>query len=611
MFNLKASIFNAVIWSIPIVMGFAIVVSSFLVPALTENNARTEAQRSAAEMVNQFKTLRGYYTKNIIKKVLAETDLKASPDHASMANAIPLPATFIFDMSDLLKKNDTSIALYSPFPFPGRKTRVLDDFQKQAWSYLNANPKGTYSREDTVDGKTVMRVALADTMVAQGCVNCHNSHPDTPKADWKLGDVRGVLEVVKNIEPQIAAGRTLGYIMILVLVTIGVVLVIVSTVISRKAANMVADVTDTMSKLSESNVEAETVEISGTEREDEIGKIAKALLIFKESEIEKKSLMEQRIVSRQEAEDERMAMEKRRSDREIKSEEDKRKVEEEKSEVLHNLIHTFETSVGSVVNAVASAASELQSTAENMTGISQRTTDLAGSVSQASTTATSNVQSVASAAEELTASIREIGSQVEKSSKITNRAVVEAKKADELIKGLDAGAQSIGKVVELIQDIAEQTNLLALNATIEAARAGDAGKGFAVVASEVKNLASQTAKATEQISHQISEIQSATNEAVSAVRGISKIIGEVDEVSSTIAAAVEEQGAATHEISTSVLRAATGTQEVTTSIGSVSDAATESREVSKSVYSASQELTKQAENLRGQVVEFTTNVKKG
>jgi methyl-accepting chemotaxis protein len=611
MFSLKKSIFGPIIWSIPVVVGLAILVAWFLIPNIAKNNAFEEAQRASIEMVGQFKTLRGYYTKNVIKKVLSSSDIKPSPDHANKKNSIPLPATFILDMSELLKKRDTTIDLYSAYPFPGRSSRVLDDFQKQAWAFLNKNPTENFTREEVKNGKRILRTASADTMVAEGCVNCHNSHPDTPKNDWKLGDVRGVLEVTKNIEPQLVAGENLGNLIILILLGIGIALIAVSTLISRRAAGMVSRTIDVMTELSNIDGDFQNVEITDMDRQDEIGKMSKALQIFKSSAVEKRELEKLQEQSRKDAEAEQNAAEKRRTENIADTEKAKIIAEQEKKEALLELVSSFENSVGSVVDGVASAATEMQSTAKIMTDISQRTTNEAGVVSRASANATENVQSVASASEELSVSIQEISQQVGQSSAIANQAVEEAEKANVLIKGLDAGAQSIGEVVSLINDIAEQTNLLALNATIEAARAGDAGKGFAVVASEVKNLASQTGKATEQISAQISEVQGATNEAVEAIQEISETISRVDEISTAIATAVGEQGTATQEISSSVQKAAQGTQEVSTSIESVSEAAAESDTASKDVLSASQELSEQAENLRAQVTIFVENVKTG
>jgi len=611
MFNIKKSIFAPIILSIPIVVSLAVLGAWFLIPAITKQNAVDESQRASVEMVNQFKTLRSYYTKNIIQKILSSGDIRPSTDHATEENSIPLPATFILDMSELLKKEDTTISLYSAFPFPGRSSRVLDDFQTQAWEFLSMNPKEVFSKEVVKDGKRVIRTASADTMTVDACVSCHNSHPDTPKNDWKIGDVRGVLEVTKNIEPQLAAGKDLGNLIILILVGIGIVLVVVSTLISRRAAGMVGRIVKIMSELSDKRNKVEDIEITDKDREDEIGTMSKALQVFKDSALEKIVLEAEQQKMHEAAEAERRVAEKDQEKRTAEAEELKIRNEKEKKEALFDLVSSFENSVGSVVDGVASAATEMQSTAQAMTGISQRTNDQANSVSNASANATANVQSVASASEELSMSIQEISQQVVQSSTITSQAVEEAEKANVLIKGLDAGAQNIGEVVSLIKDIAEQTNLLALNATIEAARAGDAGKGFAVVASEVKNLASQTAKATEQISTQISEVQGATSDAVGAIQEISETISRVDEISATIASAVSEQGAATQEISASVQKAAQGTQEVSTSIELVSGAATESDTASKDVLSASHELSEQAENLRTQVVNFVENVKTG
>jgi hypothetical protein len=100
----------------------------------------------------------------------------------------PLPATLIHDLSNLLSEKDTTVGLYSKYPFPNRKDRQLDEFQQQAWDYLSANPAATFSRNEVRNGKHIVRVAVADSMTVQACVNCHNSHPASPKKDWKLGD---------------------------------------------------------------------------------------------------------------------------------------------------------------------------------------------------------------------------------------------------------------------------------------------------------------------------------------------------------------------------------------------------------------------------------------
>jgi len=270
----------------------------------------------------------------------------------------------------------------------------------------------------------------------------------------------------------------------------------------------------------------------------------------------------------------------------------------------------FEINMKQVVDTVASAATELQSTAQGMESTAQSTSRQATTVAGAAEEASANVQTVASAAEELSSSISEISRQVAQSTQIAGAAVAEVDGANEKVQGLAEAANKIGEVVALITDIADQTNLLALNATIEAARAGEAGKGFAVVASEVKNLANATAKATEEISSQIGGIQSATQDAVHAIGSIGGTITQMNEIASTIAAAVEEQGAATQEIARNVEQAASGTTEVTTNITDVTQAANETGHSAHDVLGAAGELSKQAEVLGSEMDSFIVEMRK-
>jgi methyl-accepting chemotaxis protein len=282
---------------------------------------------------------------------------------------------------------------------------------------------------------------------------------------------------------------------------------------------------------------------------------------------------------------------------------------EQRGKRLDVLLRDFESKTAVLAGIVASAATELEATSRAMAATTGETSAQASNVTAAVEAASVNVQTVASAAEELSASISEISRQVAQSSEIAERAVQDANRTDAIVKTLADGAQKIGDVVNLISTIAAQTNLLALNATIEAARAGDAGKGFAVVASEVKNLANQTAKATEDISQQIATIQLATKEAVTAIEAIAQTIGEVRHIASTIAEAVEEQGAATQEIARNIQEAAAGTQQVSVSIVSVNRGAQETGIAATEVLGAAGELSKQSEQLSGNVGQFIAAVK--
>ncbi len=324
--------------------------------------------------------------------------------------------------------------------------------------------------------------------------------------------------------------------------------------------------------------------VEETERGDEIGRMAETLEMLRQTALTARTLEAEQIATKQQGEN-------------------------EKREALIALADRFDASVGRLVGMMASGSTELETTAQSMTGTAERTNQQATVVSTAAAEASARVQTVATAAEELSTSISEISRQVAQSAKITDRAVENARRTDTIVRALADGAQQIEHVAELISSIAGQTNLLALNATIEAARAGEAGRGFAVVASEVKSLASQTAEATKEIGTRISQIQGATKEAVEAIQGITATIEEVSAIATTIGSAIEEQGAATAEIARNVTQTAQATQEVTANIGGVSAAAHETGGAAGLVLSAASNLSKQAEQLSGEVNVFLAGVR--
>jgi methyl-accepting chemotaxis protein len=324
--------------------------------------------------------------------------------------------------------------------------------------------------------------------------------------------------------------------------------------------------------------------VEETSRGDEIGRMAETLEVLRQTAITARSLEAEQVASKQQAEN-------------------------DKRQALVALADRFDTSVGRLVGLMASGSTELETTAKSMTGTAERTNQRAAVVGSAATEASTRVQTVAAAAEELSSSISEISRQVAQSAAITSRAVETARHTDTTVRALADGAQQIEHVAELISSIAEQTNLLALNATIEAARAGEAGRGFAVVAAEVKTLASQTADATQEIGTRIAQIQRATKEAVEAIQGITTTIEEVSAIATTIGSAIEEQGAATAEIARNVTQTAQATKDVTGNIGAVSTAANETGAAAGLVLTAASNLSKQAEQLSGEVNTFLAGVR--
>lgn len=359
-----------------------------------------------------------------------------------------------------------------------------------------------------------------------------------------------------------------------------IMIVVLGYFLRRLVLRPVQDITVAMDELAKGN---NAVEITGVGRQDEIGEMADAVLVFKQNAIERDTMRERQI-----------------AEEAAKAERVKR---------VEHLIGEFDSNVGEVLGTITASSSDLEKTAENLNSTAESSAQSATTVAAASEEASTNVRSVAAASEELATSISEIARRVNQSREIAERASGAASKTDQTVQSLVVTTERISQIVSLINDIAAQTNLLALNATIEAARAGEMGKGFAVVASEVKSLADQTSKATDEIASQINAMQSVSHEAATAIRGIGDVIGEINEISSEISVAVEQQGYATQEIAQNVNEAAKGTQEVSESTVLVTEGANETKRSAGSVLNAALDLSTKSGDLSNKVQDFVSSIR--
>jgi diguanylate cyclase (GGDEF)-like protein len=206
-------------------------------PAAMRVAAIESARRASIDVADQIKITRGYYTQSVVAKAISSGRLTPSHAHKGDPNGIPLPATFVKDISDLLQEKDTTLSLVSPYPWPHRADRKLDAFQSKAWAAFAADPEAApIARTEMRAGKRILRVAVPDRMTGQACVACHNTHEKSVKRDWKVGDVRAVMEVTQVVEQDLAAAEQRSRIIVVAVAAAAGLVVVLLLLVTAMAA---------------------------------------------------------------------------------------------------------------------------------------------------------------------------------------------------------------------------------------------------------------------------------------------------------------------------------------------------------------------------------------
>jgi signal transduction histidine kinase/DNA-binding response OmpR family regulator len=176
---------------------------------LSSDLVKTTALQDAAQYSEAIAEFRTLYTTEVVERAQGH-GIEVAHDYDQKKGAIPLPATLSLLLGQKIgaRQSGAETHLYSPYPFPSRKDQggLRDHFAEEAWAELQRNPGEPFYRFEEVQGRPALRYATADRMQA-ACVRCHNNHPDSPKKDWKVGDVRGVLEVDLPLDRVQAATR--------------------------------------------------------------------------------------------------------------------------------------------------------------------------------------------------------------------------------------------------------------------------------------------------------------------------------------------------------------------------------------------------------------------
>ena len=392
------------------------------------------------------------------------------------------------------------------------------------------------------------------------------------------------------------------------------------------------------------------VDISVKSR-NEVGDLARTLLIFKNNSLEKERLEEQRkqieaAHNLQEAENLRIEQERRDSEEQRRDEqlrlaerdreqsaELQRRVDEllvtvdaaAQGDLTQHIAQVGDDAISQIscrleqlfdmlrisLGHIGKSAQTLKHASNDLTNLSISMSDSAAETSSQASTASISAKeigdgftTVTSAVFQMTQTIDSIAQNASQATEVAEKATEITSNTSHLVNKLAESSVGIGEVTKAITSIAEQTNLLALNATIEAARAGDAGKGFAVVANEVKELAKETANATEEISKRISAIQSNSHGVTESIGGISSIIEKINELQSQIASSVLQQASASTEISCILKRSTEDSSTIFGNISAVASAADSTLTGANDAKIASATLDKMAEELRFHVDKF-------
>jgi methyl-accepting chemotaxis protein len=390
----------------------------------------------------------------------------------------------------------------------------------------------------------------------------------------------GELHALRNELVRIGEmeGRSLALWLIVAAVTSVLIFAGIMLLLSQRITRPLVQITEAVRAVARGDWKSD---VAGVERVDEVGDIARAVIVLQRSLQERDRLRSD--VAHAES------VKKRR-------------------EALEDAIRRFDRIMRSVLLSVSNSVETMDETARELARVSAVAEGEAVEAAFVSENTVSNVSSVRSATERLSAAISETVEGIHQAADVIALSSTAAQSASASAEGLAKTTGEIDAIIRAIAEIAAQTNALALNATVQASHAAAGGGNFAAVVGDIKTLASRIGNANDDITRRLATIRGATGDTVGSVRSIVQKLDMVLHQTRAIALAMERQDAVTREIAESMTAAANGSVNVSSSVERLKLTIEDARGASMKVVTKATDMADEAHRLDSTVKSFLREV---
>jgi adenylate cyclase len=177
---------------------------------LSERLVQSAALESAAQQSEMLDQVNNFYSAAVVDRIGDIKKVNITHDYLNHRGAIPLPATLTIELGRLISEKSESgvqVRVYSDYPFKSRKDGgPKDKFEQSALRQLNQEPDAPFYRFEDFQDRPSLRYATARLM-KDSCIKCHNEHPESIKRDWKVGEVVGVVEIIRPLDRDVDRAR--------------------------------------------------------------------------------------------------------------------------------------------------------------------------------------------------------------------------------------------------------------------------------------------------------------------------------------------------------------------------------------------------------------------